>query len=140
MPDSNVNERRSHGFVRYRIRPKSNLVAGNEVRNKASIYFDYNAPVVTNETVNIVTVVTGVNPGPEIIGAKVFPNPAGSELFIQSKGEFSYKVFNIAGQLVMSKENNRDKAGISVVKLQKGVYMVLISNRKGKAVQRIVIQ
>jgi uncharacterized repeat protein (TIGR01451 family) len=140
LPDSNINEPRSHGFVRYRVKPKSSLVPGNEVRNKASIYFDYNTPVVTNETVNIVTVVTGVNPGPEIIGAKVFPNPTGSELFIQCKGEFSYKVFNVAGQLVMSKENNRDEAEIRVVNVQKGVYMVLISNRNGKAVQRIVIQ
>jgi uncharacterized repeat protein (TIGR01451 family) len=140
LPDSNVSEPRSHGFVRYRIKPKSNLVAGNEIRNKAAIYFDYNAPVITNETVNIVTIVTGVNPGPEIIDAKVFPNPSGSELYIQTKGDFSYRVFNVSGQSVLNKENNRDEAGINVANLQKGVYFILITNRKGKAVQKIIVQ
>ncbi|MBL0238184.1 MAG: hypothetical protein IPQ02_16730 [Saprospiraceae bacterium] len=47
LPDSSVNEIASHGFVQFAIRPN----ATNEpftLRNKASIYFDYNTPVLTN--------------------------------------------------------------------------------------------
>ena len=55
LPDSNVNEPKSHGFVRFRVKPVSTLALNDEVRNKASIYFDYNVPVVTNEAVTKVT-------------------------------------------------------------------------------------
>ncbi len=48
LVDSNRNELASHGFVAYRVRPKNNLVIGDVIRNKASIYFDFNFPVETN--------------------------------------------------------------------------------------------
>nr|MBP9082667.1 hypothetical protein [Bacteroidia bacterium] len=55
LPDSNINELLSHGYVRYRIQPKTNLVAGNFINNNAGIYFDFNDPVLTNTAVtNIV--------------------------------------------------------------------------------------
>ena len=51
LPDSNVNEIGSHGFVSFKIKPKSSLTNGSSVSNKASIYFDYNAPVLTNTAI-----------------------------------------------------------------------------------------
>ncbi len=51
LPDRNVNERASHGYIRFRIKPVSTLAAGNTVNNKAAIYFDYNSPVITNTAV-----------------------------------------------------------------------------------------
>ncbi|WP_221405398.1 DUF7619 domain-containing protein, partial [Flexibacter flexilis] len=51
LPDSNVNEKASHGFVSFRIKPQTNLALGTNISNKAAIYFDYNAPVITNTAV-----------------------------------------------------------------------------------------
>ncbi len=48
LPDSNINEPESHGFVRYRIHPKTYLAVHDSVTNYAAIYFDYNLPVITN--------------------------------------------------------------------------------------------
>ncbi|MFT3681565.1 MAG: hypothetical protein QM791_14940 [Ferruginibacter sp.] len=48
LPDSNRNEPASHGFVSFRIKPKLTVPANSTIYNTASIYFDYNAPVVTN--------------------------------------------------------------------------------------------
>ncbi len=48
LPDSNVNEIKSHGFVSFRIQPHPSVPSGATINNKASIYFDYNAPVITN--------------------------------------------------------------------------------------------
>jgi hypothetical protein len=50
LPDSNVNEPASHGFIRFRMRPGPNLPNGTVVSNTAAIYFDQNAPVITNTT------------------------------------------------------------------------------------------
>ncbi|WP_216823617.1 DUF7619 domain-containing protein [Niastella vici] len=38
----------SHGYIAYRIKPKSTVLAGDIIKNTAGIYFDYNLPVATN--------------------------------------------------------------------------------------------
>ena len=48
LPDSNVNELKSHGFVSFKIKPINTLVLGDEIPNTAAIYFDYNSPIITN--------------------------------------------------------------------------------------------
>lgn len=50
LPDSTTNEKASHGFVKFKIRPKSESSFGTIIKNKAAIYFDYNSPIITNET------------------------------------------------------------------------------------------
>lgn len=52
LPDSFVNEKASHGFVRFKIRPQKWVYEGSFIFNKAAIYFDYNEPVITNTTLN----------------------------------------------------------------------------------------
>lgn len=47
LPDSNVNEPLSHGFVIFEINLQPNLADFSEVSNKANIYFDFNQPVIT---------------------------------------------------------------------------------------------
>ncbi|MES2848342.1 MAG: T9SS type A sorting domain-containing protein [Bacteroidota bacterium] len=48
LPDSNVNEPKSHGFVSFKIKPKTTVPVNTTITNKAAIYFDYNVPVITN--------------------------------------------------------------------------------------------
>jgi uncharacterized repeat protein (TIGR01451 family) len=48
LPDSNVNEAKSHGYLAFRIKAKSNLTQGDIIKNNAAIYFDFNTPVATN--------------------------------------------------------------------------------------------
>ncbi|MGB8193867.1 MAG: T9SS type A sorting domain-containing protein, partial [Chitinophagaceae bacterium] len=48
LPDSNVNEPASHGYVSYRVKVKTTLRVGDEIRNTASIYFDLNPEIRTN--------------------------------------------------------------------------------------------
>ena len=48
LPDSTSDEPNSHGYVVFRIKPKSTTVFGNTIQNTANIYFDYNAPIITN--------------------------------------------------------------------------------------------
>lgn len=55
LVDSNMNEPLSHGYLSFIIKPKSNLVVGNIINNTATIYFDYNLPIITNtETTTVV--------------------------------------------------------------------------------------
>jgi len=56
LPDSNVNEPLSHGFVSFRIQPGSNVAVNSIIPNKAAIYFDYNAPVITNTATTLIKI------------------------------------------------------------------------------------
>jgi hypothetical protein len=67
LPDSHINEPASHGWLMYRIKLKDNLALGTQITNTASIYFDYNAPVVTNTTLNTFDLVASVCPKSRII-------------------------------------------------------------------------
>jgi uncharacterized repeat protein (TIGR01451 family) len=54
LPDVNVNEPASHGYVAYSIKPKSTTTIGDTIHNTAGIYFDFNLPVATNNAQTIV--------------------------------------------------------------------------------------
>lgn len=55
LPDSNRNESGSHGWVAFRVKPADTVALGSVLRNKASIYFDYNFPVITNTEITTIT-------------------------------------------------------------------------------------
>ncbi len=48
LPYASANEPLSQGFVRFRVKALPTLAIGAIVPNTASIYFDYNTPIVTN--------------------------------------------------------------------------------------------
>ena len=50
LPDSTTDAEASKGFVTFTIGMKEGLLPRTEIFNSAAIYFDYNAPVVTNKT------------------------------------------------------------------------------------------
>ncbi len=52
LPDSFVNKRASHGFIRFSISPKKRLQKGEMLNNTAHIFFDYNAAILTNTARN----------------------------------------------------------------------------------------
>jgi hypothetical protein len=54
LPDSNINELASHGFLKYRINLFPGLADGTIIHNMAQIYFDLNPPVLTNVTTNTI--------------------------------------------------------------------------------------
>ena len=48
LPDSNINEPESHGFVKFKVKQNRDLPIGTVIKNSAAIYFDFNAPIITN--------------------------------------------------------------------------------------------
>ena len=54
MPDSTTNEPASHGFVAFKIKTLGSLMVGDSIKNTASIYFDFNLPVITNTVASVV--------------------------------------------------------------------------------------
>ncbi len=55
LPDSNVDEPGSHGFVNYKISPKVGLPDPTRITNTAYIFFDANPAVITNTSLSTLT-------------------------------------------------------------------------------------
>ena len=66
LPQSAVNEPRSHGHMGFRIRPRAPLQPGTVISNQANIYFDFNPPIITDPVV-----LTTANPL-ALVAAKAF--------------------------------------------------------------------
>ena len=64
LPDSTVNEKASHGFISFRIRPKSTLQTGDVIAGTGAIYFDFNLPVLTNTIHTTVRALPALPPAP----------------------------------------------------------------------------
>lgn len=54
LPDSGASYINSMGYVKFRIELDENLAPSSTIKNKASIYFDQNPPIITNETLHTI--------------------------------------------------------------------------------------
>ncbi len=81
LPDSASDPLGSQGYVRFAIQHNGLLSPGTVIENRAAIYFDFNAPVITNATVNTLFAYpqVGLNPvdslciGEELTGMMTAP-------------------------------------------------------------------
>ncbi|MEO8147495.1 MAG: T9SS type A sorting domain-containing protein [Bacteroidia bacterium] len=147
LVDSNHNELLSHGFINYSIRQQQNNPVGTVIENTAGIYFDFNAPVLTNTTQNTVqTVFVGLNDG-NIIPFKIYPNPLKDILqiqFTEKMNHFKIEFTNALGEIVLKASLPGINAGSTLnsnlSRLPDGVYMLKVSDEKNIFTQRIVKQ
>jgi uncharacterized repeat protein (TIGR01451 family) len=149
LPDSTRDEPNSHGYIQYRISPVTSMADGTKVRNQASIYFDFNEPVVTNETVN-----TYVNELPSNnptgvdedlhAGVAMYPNPVrDGNLVIVSKNaevmEGSVMLTSLAGSTMRAASLQGVRMLVDVKGVAPGMYVLKIDNRGMKSTQKVVI-
>jgi uncharacterized repeat protein (TIGR01451 family) len=142
LPDSTSNSSGSKGFVQYRVKPKPNLPAGTIVNNTAYIYFDYNAPIITNTSHNTYLTITGINENKNNEFA-VFPNPTNGIVTITSKvlTPMTIIVYNIVGDMVHDIKTTQSKTQLDLSYLNSGVYFVRVSTEEGiTATYKLVIQ
>lgn len=141
LPDSNTNEMMSHGYVKYRIQPKSSLVLGDFIENEAYIYFDFNAPILTNTTHTEVALPTAMDATLSGNGIHLMPNPlAGDVLTIKSESPMvSYEVLDLAGRVVLSEQSkNKSEVKIRLDNLNKGVYLIRANTASGLMHERLI--
>jgi uncharacterized repeat protein (TIGR01451 family) len=130
LPDSNINEAASHGFVRFTIAQKIDLPNGTEIENEAAIYFDFNPPVFTNQTLHTVGEKFLPTKTKEIkektVNLSVYPNPFQSETTISlhnaPQGNKTLQVFRADGVLARSIEFTKQSVVVPRENLGAGVY------------------
>jgi uncharacterized repeat protein (TIGR01451 family) len=133
LPDSNVNLAASQGFVNFSIVVRDSTPLATTIPNKAAIYFDFNEPIITNETIHR----TGMDfvsvglwePNRPKYEVQVVPNPMGSQAVITLKGiqktdgDFRLKIYNLQGSLVQELQGVSPWFTLRKDALISGVYL-----------------
>lgn len=108
LVDSFKNEPASHGYVTFSIAQQPDLPLGTVIENKAEIYFDFNAAVVTNTYFHTLgkpfsTLVSG--PAGGMAGLQILPNPFTDQAIFRLDGvaantAVQLSLYDARGQLV----------------------------------------
>ncbi len=128
------------GYVAFKIKTKPTLVVGNSFSNTASIYFDYNFPIITNTATTTVALLANVDFVFEDY-FKIYPNPANDVLNIESKKTIevtSINIYNALGQIVLVIPNAQQTKSVDVSSLKSGNYFVKINSDKGSSSVKFV--
>ena len=140
LPDKTSDESASHGYVAFKIKPKPNTVVGDLITGKASIFFDFNEPIITN-TVNTEITSTLSNPDFETVSVNIFPIPSKGIIYIKSSRRRNIKniiLYSTNGSILI--RQNQDFDSIDISSLSKGIYFVKIVCDSGDELTKKIIK
>ncbi len=136
LPDSNTNLAASQGFVQFRIAQRANLPQNTRFENTAAIYFDFNAPVVTNtvfHTIQPLFKPTSSVESPVFAAGerlKIWPNPASEVAYISFKDKVlsprKLSLYDLSGRLAAVTFSSENTVAVQRGKLPAGMYLVKI--------------
>ncbi len=128
LPDSNVNEPGSHGYVLYNIKGRSSNADPTSVNNTAYIFFDQNAPVQTNTTLTTFSDnYLGVGDLVSNSVISIAPNPFNGEARINCEscqGEYILQLTDLVGKVVQTQRVTGNNWTISKGSLTQGTYLL----------------
>ena len=147
LPDSLSNPSGSHGQFSYSIRAKTTVPDGDSIFNSAAIFFDYNLPVLTNHTTNILdapAVVVKSNNVTNTAETYIYPNPTTGMITISLPGQnqtYLVTISDMYGSEVRKLETDK-QSFTTQLNLNPGVYFVTIFNQvtHSNNVQKIIIE
>jgi hypothetical protein len=146
LPDSSTNLMGSMGHVIYSVSPVAGIAIGTEITNSAAIYFDYNQPVITNNTLNTIASPSTVTEEKDLSGKfYVYPNPVITDLNISvSDPEGNYiEIINMTGEIIKSiPELKNVETVVNLKEFGPGIYLVRLLDKTHKPidVKKVTVQ
>jgi hypothetical protein len=137
LPDSNVNELASHGFVEFKIAQKADLPDGSLIENTAAIYFDTNDPVLTNTAFHTIGYPFQISStwAPYASGVQVTlsPNPFRDQSVLTVEGkrlsEGQVWLYDAQGRLLRKQSLTDNRAVLNRGALPSGIYFFQITDQ-----------
>jgi hypothetical protein len=146
LPAEQDDAEGSTGYVHFKIKPKVGVVVGDIIPNSAAIYFDFNAPIITNifetefiedSTLSTSQLANGV--------FDIFPNPAKDKVTIRwnanNFGNVTINIIDLQGKLILeehiSEGNNLE---LDIADLQSGLYFVKLNANNKNIVKKLIIE
>lgn len=140
LPDSNANQEASQGFVKFRISQRKDLPLETEIKNTAAIFFDFNDPIITNQTLHTIGKdFLSLSNTQSILDSRIqvqlMPNPAIGQVLVDVKGlentdaDLSFRLISMQGAQVLSGNFNGSTFTFDSGKLPQGIYAYEIRNK-----------
>jgi hypothetical protein len=143
LPDKTTDELNSSGLVSFRIAVPSDAAIGTVIKNKAHIIFDYNTPVITNETMHTVDTVTykDLSKGSAVVvgvvstgligkkfsqTAKIYPNPTAGIITVEmpeAGNNMEMRILSLVGSLQKSVTLSSSVQQVNLEGLSEGMYL-----------------
>ncbi len=146
LPDSFRNKLGSNGFVKFRISQKPNLAEGTKIENRAGIYFDFNDPIITNQTLHTIAITYKTQlrlDNDEVTVASkisVAPNPFGERTVIDiaqipaSAKETIFELFDLSGKVLRREKIQGNTFVFERKDLPTGLFIFKISTADGRLI------
>jgi hypothetical protein len=139
LPDSASNLEASQGFVKFKVEMREDVPLESVIYNRAGIYFDFNPPIITNETWNTVgyylIIQTPINEEEEASEQpiSIYPNPFFEQTTISVphlKAQARIELVSSSGQLVHQQEVLTNLFTLDVGHLPGGMYFYTIYTKE----------
>lgn len=132
------NEELSKGFVAFEAKIKGELGIGDSILNKAYIFFDYNPPIITNDSrvLRLTDSSKKTSTGKTLY---LFPNPAKNQITVKNTSNKSTKVtfYDAKGAEINTIDlNNNSEKLLNVSNWSTGIY--LARNNNGESFKFII--
>ncbi|MGH2664587.1 DUF7619 domain-containing protein [Flavobacterium sp.] len=131
------------GYITFEVKPKAGFAIGDIIPNAASIFFDFNPPIVTN-IFNTEFVASLSVPQFENNPFLVYPNPTNGLVTISLKNNTdkidAVVVNDMLGKTVYAKTIDNPIAEVDLSRLSAGIYFVKINVDQQEKVMKIVKQ
>lgn len=133
LPDSNINEPASHGFVKFNIAQQLDNPLGTVIENTAAIYFDFNDPIITNvafHTIgeNFLDIISNTIPEPDQhFNIKLYPNLIHASATLQVEGlelgQGTFLLYDLQGRLIRTEQFAGNTLEFYKNELSGGLYL-----------------
>jgi uncharacterized repeat protein (TIGR01451 family) len=138
LPPSSMDPIGGHGNVLFKIKTLPTLAVGDEVANTANIFFDYNAPIDTNEARTAFNNLSKTNFTKDN-SVTVYPNPAKNKVTVKAAGAIkSVQLYDVQGRILHTAIEDKNQVTLDLSNQQRGVYFLTVTTQKGSSTQKII--
>ncbi|WP_298221845.1 T9SS type A sorting domain-containing protein [Flavobacterium sp.] len=138
LQPSNGNPIGGHGNVLFKIKTLSNLEVGDEILGSANIFFDYNAPIATNEERTVIAYLSN-DQFVKDETVSIVPNPTQNNMTVASKNNIrSILLFDAQGRLLQTVLENSKSKTLDISNHSNGIYFLKVITELGSSVSKIV--
>ncbi|GAA4031851.1 hypothetical protein GCM10022386_14860 [Flavobacterium cheonhonense] len=143
LPPSVANTNIGKGYITFQIKPLSGFAVGDIIPNTASIYFDFNPPIITNTFNTEFVQQLGVDEF-ENNDFVFYPNPVSDWLTISVRGNANIAgvtVYDILGKMVFTQQvSNLSTQTIDLSAVSKGMYLVEVTtDTNHKVIKKLIV-
>jgi uncharacterized repeat protein (TIGR01451 family) len=143
LPPSVADTNIGKGYITFQIKPMSGYAVGDIIPNTASIYFDFNPPIITNTFNTEFVQQLGVDEF-ENNDFVFYPNPVSDWLTISVRGNATIAgvtVYDVLGKTVFTQQaSNLSTQTVDLSAVSKGMYLIEVTtDTNHKVIKKLIV-